>query len=80
MSNSEHLAKEAHEPLASYAAGLQAQSMPIEQWPASLVDDMVAGLMTDLLHYSTIHGRRDVSATLELVRIHFDQEAEESRQ
>ena len=75
MNNSQHLAEDAHKPLAAYAAGREETELPIDQWPASLVDDMVAGLMTDLLHYARVNGRRSASATLDLVKTHFEQEA-----
>lgn len=77
--NQEHLAEGVRSPLAAYAAELGETELPIDQWPASLVDDVVAGFMTDLLHYAGVYGRRNADATLELVKIHYDNERQAVR-
>ena len=77
-SNSEHLAEGVLGPLAAYAAERGDTELTIDQWPASLVDDVVAGFMTDLLHFASVRGRRNADATLELVKVHYDNEHQAS--
>lgn len=77
MSNSIDLAKAARFPLAVFGKDEKGAASVPEEWSPDLVDEHVADLIADLLHYAEVYGEQGAEATLERAKKYYDEENEE---